>query len=306
MTDNRYTLTVNHNTLKTMSRSMDSVFFDNAVNFVNSLSERDLEEFSTYLSYSEMAFIKLNSCASANEDAKKLVEKLHAKITILSFPVLDFYKGYNITQENTYTNTATTAVPIFTVLVTSLILFLKHLNSTSTSTSTSTFDYNALDFGWKAAIAILVLIWMLTGYYSLTPLYNHNEKHLKFLVEIVKLRKNGIKYFDDINKKHVSNNDGLLNRLHNYKRQEKIKLLLSIFQSALMVGGESASYKNAVTYKLNRKCAFTFGGIDYTYEIAEAWEELLIEDDRYISPSDRKPAELQVISALALNRNTPP
>ncbi|WP_222423425.1 hypothetical protein, partial [Yersinia bercovieri] len=115
-----------------------------------------------------------------------------------------------------------------------------------------------------------------------------------------------IKYFDDINKKHVSNNDGLLNRLHNYKRQEKIKLLLSIFQSALMVGGESASYKNAVTYKLNRKCAFTFGGIDYTYEIAEAWEELLIEDDRYISPSDRKPAELQVISALALNRNTPP
>ncbi|WP_222422816.1 hypothetical protein, partial [Yersinia bercovieri] len=80
------------------------------------------------------------------------------------------------------------------------------------STSTSTFDYNALDFGWKAAIAILVLIWMLTGYYSLTPLYNHNEKHLKFLVEIVKLRKNGIKYFDDINKKYVSNNDGLLNR----------------------------------------------------------------------------------------------
>lgn len=148
---------------------------------------------------------------SENEDARKLVAELHAKIKILFIPICGFYKGYNFVQESLFLNVFTTVTSACTGLVSALIIYLK-LNNT-----TSIFDYNALNFGWGAALAISGLISILTSYYTITPFYNQNDRYMKFLIEIVKLRKNGIKYFNDINEKYVTNNDELLKRLNEGK-----------------------------------------------------------------------------------------
>ena len=291
-----------------MSQDTDDDFFNNTLNFLNKLDIRQLDVFVGTLNSSVRTFRALQNFAGRDPDSQEILDNIYTGIlchifglrgcavyndyiynpisnvmsfcsrsslrylpnsisNILLYFSGDIYEIYKRINENTLLNTYPQAVSIGSGVASNLLATATHNYNNGSSTMSNTSFI--IDSAFKASVAFWFVMFTLNN--AAKSHYTYNESRLKTFCDIALLRQSGIKFFKDVNEKYVSKNDVLLDLINNNDDYKNHKESLSkILNSALFFS------ENAVSYKLNMENAFSFGGADYTYEVATIWENLLI------------------------------